>query len=84
MKHSKNIAAPKSPAVIQILFSRAPRRARGVGENKKAATPKVGIKEAAQKSAVDADDNKRHRTRDVVEITVLRDLFGPSIVPPHV
>jgi hypothetical protein len=70
MKHSKKIAAPRSPAVIHILFSRTPRRARGVGENKNAAIPKGGMKEPAQKSTVDVDDNKRHRTREVVEITV--------------
>jgi hypothetical protein len=40
-----------------------------VGENKKAAIPSGGIKELAQKSNVDVDDNKRHRIRDVIETT---------------
>jgi hypothetical protein len=70
MKYHKNIAAPRSPAVIHILFSRTPRRARGVGENKKAAIPNRGIKALAQKSNVDVDDNTRHRTSDAIEITV--------------
>jgi hypothetical protein len=66
------------------LFSRTPKRARGVGENKKAVIPNGGIKDPTQKSNVDVNDNKRHLKRDAFGITVFLNLFGPSIVPPHV
>jgi hypothetical protein len=51
-----------------------------VGENKKAAVPSGGAKDPAQKSNIDADDRNRHLRRD---ISVFRDVFGPSIIPPR-
>ena len=68
----------KSPAVIQALFSLAPKMARGVGENRCAVIPSKEVKEPAQKSTTDVNDNKRHLKIDIFE----RNLSGPSMIPP--
>jgi hypothetical protein len=80
----RTIEAPKRPAVIHTLFSLTPKRARGVGENKKAVVPSRGINDPTQKNNVDVSDNKRHLKRDIFAIPVFFDLFGPSIIPLRV
>ncbi|MDR1873713.1 MAG: hypothetical protein LBQ90_01685 [Synergistaceae bacterium] len=54
-----------TPAVIHPLLSLIPKRANGVGENKKPTVPNGRAKNPEQNNTTDRSDNVRHLMKEI-------------------